>query len=106
MAEAADFHVITCPRPLSIMMRIIMRTTLTVEDDLLRLARQRAAASGLTLVEVVNRALRRGLAEDQPVRLAEPTLVYGDPAQRLDAATLAHRLQAIDGDDARRQAGL
>jgi hypothetical protein len=61
-----------------IMMLINMRTTLTVDDDLLVLARQRADSQRLSLVEVINRALRRGLAEDPAPRLAEPTIVYGD----------------------------
>jgi hypothetical protein len=56
-----------------------MRTTLTVDDDLLQAARLRAAQQHLTLVEVINRALRRGLAEDPVPRAGEATVVYGDP---------------------------
>lgn len=83
-----------------------MRTTLSVEDDLLAQARARAAALRLPLAEVINRALRRGLAEDPAPRLAEPTLVYGDPAgpgpddvalralsARLDAQELERKLE-------------
>ena len=40
-----------------------VRTTLTVSDDLLRLARRRAADSDRTLKDVVNEALRLGLEE-------------------------------------------
>ncbi len=38
-----------------------VRTTLTVEDDLLRIARKRATESDRTLKDVVNEALRAGL---------------------------------------------
>ncbi|MFM2092542.1 MAG: hypothetical protein RLZZ127_3031 [Planctomycetota bacterium] len=80
-----------------------VRTTMTIDDDVLAAARRRAAEAGLPLVEVVNRALRRGLAEDGPLRVAAPTVVYGaavpDPG-------LADRLAAADDDDLRRQAGL
>ena len=40
-----------------------MRTTLRLDDDLLIELKKRADREGLTLSEVVNRALRQGLAE-------------------------------------------
>ena len=39
-----------------------MRTTLTLHDDVLRLARRRAARESRTLKDVINEALRLGLA--------------------------------------------
>jgi hypothetical protein len=57
-----------------------MRTTLTVDDDVLQQLRERAVQQHLPLVEVVNRTLRRGLSETPAVRAAEPTVVYGSSA--------------------------
>ncbi len=65
-----------------IMMR--MRTTLTIDDDLLQQARQRALAAGRTFGDVINQALRRGLSsapEVGPSRVSESTIVYGDPGE-------------------------
>lgn len=59
-----------------------MRTTLTIDDDLLQQARQRALSAGRTFGDVVNQALRRGLsvAEEKSVnRVSESTIMYGDP---------------------------
>lgn len=50
-------------------MLICMRTTLNLNDDLVRQAKQRAAAEDRTLTTVIEDALRRLLAED--VRHAE-----------------------------------
>jgi len=46
----------------------IMRTTLRLDDDLLTELKKRADREGLTLSEVVNLALRQGLAERRPPR--------------------------------------
>ena len=40
-----------------------MRTTLTIDDDLAGLLRQRASDLGLPFKEVVNRTIRAGLGE-------------------------------------------
>lgn len=45
-------------------MLICMRTTLNLNDDLVRQAKQRAAAEDRTLTSVIEDALRRLLAED------------------------------------------
>ena len=45
---------------------MIMRTTLTISDDVMKLARQKAAADGRRLREVIDEALRIGLALGQP----------------------------------------
>ena len=42
-------------------MYVCMRTTLIIEDPLFREAKQKAAASGTTLSELMNSALRRFL---------------------------------------------
>lgn len=45
-----------------------MRTTLRIDDDLLRELKERASREGLTLSEVVNLALRQSLAEPKRPR--------------------------------------
>jgi hypothetical protein len=55
-----------------------MRTTMTVDDDLLLQAKQRAAESGVSVSDIINSALRRGLAEVPTPRVAETgTITYG-----------------------------
>jgi len=57
-----------------------MRTTLTLDDDLLRMAKRRATESGLSVSEVVNRALRRAMAsEPHPRPTAVATITFGMP---------------------------
>jgi hypothetical protein len=81
-----------------------MRTTLTVDDDLLHLAKQRAATLHLPLVEIINRALRKGLVEDAPSALAEATVVYwAEPGPAPDLTAWTVRL---DDEELRRKAGL
>lgn len=59
----------------------VMRTTITIEDRLLRQAKQQAAMENCTLGDVVNHALRSRLAEDlrsRKDRLEErPLKTYG-----------------------------
>lgn len=54
-----------------------MRTTLSLDDELLQMARERAAASGRTLSQVVEDALREALARyrtpDVQPRIRLPT---------------------------------
>lgn len=64
------------------MMIMTMRTTMTIDDDLLVIAKQRALDVAVPVSDVINRALRRGLAEDPVPRTGEPTVTYGDPADR------------------------
>ena len=44
-----------------------MRTTLSIDDELLERARRRARLEGVTIGEVVEDALRRGLSRNEPV---------------------------------------
>ncbi len=84
-----------------------MRTTLTVDDDLLDLAKRRAVEGHATLGQVVNRALRIGLMAEAPRRVAEPTVVYGNP-QTLgpDDARLRAVSAELDDAELRRQRDL
>jgi len=45
-----------------------MRTTLTLDDDLARLLKQRAQELGVPFEEAVNRAIRAGLCDAAPAR--------------------------------------
>lgn len=60
-----------------------MRTTLIIDDDLLRRAKRRAAEWKLTVSDVVNNALRETLG--RPVREAPPfsLITYGRPGKRV-----------------------
>lgn len=75
-------------------MLICMRTTLNLDDDLARAAKQKAAAEGRTLTSVVEQALRDVLAdrpaEREQVRLPTfssalaPGVDLGDPTALRD----------------------
>jgi hypothetical protein len=72
-----------------------MRTTLVLDDALLRQARRRAVERNMTVSEVVNEALRRSLS--QPDQTAPPftMITYGRPGDRVrhEPADLAHLLE-------------
>jgi hypothetical protein len=58
-------------------MLISMRTTLIIDDVLLREARIRAAEQDLTLSDVVNAALRDALRQSQPAHPPFTMITYG-----------------------------
>ncbi|MSQ03698.1 MAG: antitoxin [Myxococcales bacterium] len=58
-----------------------MRTTITIDDELLDRARREAADRRLPLGTVINRALRRGLHEPRSVEAITRTITFGDPDQ-------------------------
>jgi len=75
-------------------MYVNMRTTLILDDPLFRKAKQTAAATGVTLSELTNSALRRFLLAPQntPQVAAEKFSmpVFGEPAKlHLSPAELA-----------------
>jgi hypothetical protein len=83
-----------------------MRTTLTVDDHLLQLARERAVALRIPLGDVINRALRRGLEADAPTHAGEATVVYGSPGDRgPDDAALRDWMQRLDAERSARDLG-
>jgi len=75
-----------------------VRSTLVLDDALLKKAKQRAAALGTTLSEVVNQALRDALSKT--VESAPPFVMvtYGDPKQPVhrEPAELAEILEDED----------
>jgi hypothetical protein len=75
-------------------MYVCMRTTLILEDRLFREAKQKAAATGITLSELMNSALRRFLrqpAKGLPEREEKFHMpVFGEPVKlHLSPAELA-----------------
>lgn len=66
-----------------IRMLIRMRTTLVIDDDLLRQAKLRAAQWHLSVSDVVNNALRESLG--RPGQVAPPfsLITYGRPGKRV-----------------------
>lgn len=68
-----------------------MRTTVRIDDDLLRDLKQQAQREGVSLTQVVNRALRCGLtSQEQPRKPPRPyrekTFRMGVPEFNLDKA--------------------
>lgn len=68
-----------------------MRTTVRVDDDLLRCLKQQASQEGISLAAMVNRALRRGVEAlrqgarpERPFR--EKTFSMGEPKVDLNKA--------------------
>lgn len=78
-----------------------MRTTLTLDDELLREAKERAARSGRTMSDVVADALResfhrRAAREHQPVRLRTSP---GTPRPGVDLDSNAALLDVMEEND-------
>ena len=71
-----------------------MRTTLTLDDDLARLLKQRAQQTGRPFKQVLNECLRAGLEQAGNVPIARPyrlsPVAMGEPARGID---LDHALQ-------------
>jgi hypothetical protein len=67
-----------------------MRTTLNIDDDLIRQIKQHAHKSRTPVRQIVNAALRKGLASLRPTRPKSryvcPTFDMGQPTINLDKA--------------------
>lgn len=66
-----------------------VRTTLTIDEDVLRAVRLRAASAGISVSEVIEHALRRHLGVDA----LEAVWANVDPLPESDATTLALEAQ-------------
>jgi antitoxin component of RelBE/YafQ-DinJ toxin-antitoxin module len=64
-------------------MLIRMRTTLIIDDDLLRQAKLRAAEWNLTVSDVVNNALRQCLGRSARTALPFSLITYGHSGKRV-----------------------
>jgi hypothetical protein len=77
-----------------------MRTTLTIDDDLMRELKQKANEADLPVKEIVNKALRAGLKEidkpkpTKPYKCKSFSLGYPPRADLDHALDLAERLEA------------
>lgn len=89
----------------SVRMLICMRTTLNLDDDLLRRAKQRAATEGRTLTSVIEDGLRALLSEARarkPGKVVLPTFGGDGPAPGVDLSDpRALRDALYEGEDAR-----
>lgn len=75
-----------------------MRTTVRIDDDLLRLLKERAESKQLSLTKLLNQVLRQGLGipAKKRVRYREKVFSMGKPLVNLDKAAA---LAAADEDD-------
>jgi hypothetical protein len=77
-----------------------MRTTLTIDDDLMRELRQKANEAGSPFKEIVNRTLRAGLKEmdrpkpSKPFKCKTFSLGYPPRADLDHALDLAEKLES------------
>lgn len=85
-------------------MLIGMRTTLVLDDEVLRQVRQRAAEAGTTMSEFVTRALRDALATPEPEIPAFEMITYGPRGRRVrhEPADFARAFEEDDQGRARR----
>jgi len=82
-----------------------MRTTLILDDELLHEAKKRAADAGLSLSELVNRALRDTLGAPEPEAPPFEMITYGQagPTVRHEPGELAEELELEDAASLRRE---
>jgi hypothetical protein len=75
-----------------------MRTTLVIDDELIRELKRRAAEENRTLSDVTQETLRRGLARARPSRrrrrVKVPTFAMGEP--RIDVADRDQLYEILD----------
>jgi len=70
-----------------------MRTTLTIDDDLIRALKQKAHETGSPFKKIVNEALRAGLNETEKSRIDKP---YKQRSYSLGYPPLADLDRALD----------
>lgn len=81
-------------------MLIKMRTTLVLDDALLRRAKRQAAERNLTVSDVVNEALRESFARPMPIAAPFSMITYGHAEHlvRHEPSDFAAVLEADDRD--------
>jgi hypothetical protein len=80
-----------------------MRTTVRLDDDLLRAAKRHAAETGRSLTDLIADALRETLARRAPRRRGEPVHLQtspGGPRPGVDLDDSAGLLDAMERPDA------
>jgi hypothetical protein len=78
-----------------------MRTTVVLDDGLLRQARRRAAERDLTLSDIVNEALRESLRSTPPDVPPFAMVTYGRPDRRVRHGPSDFALDLEEEDRAR-----
>lgn len=78
-----------------------VRTTINLPDDVLAEAKRAAAASGLTLTQFIEEAVRVGLARREPTTRPQQVLPTspGAPRAGVDLDDTAALLDLMDADD-------
>lgn len=89
--------------PGSIYTLIAMRTTLILDDALLREAKKRAAERGTTVSQVVNEALRAALYAQRPRRRPVQLVTFGPTTRPTHHEPSAFKL-GLEADDVGRRA--
>ena len=77
-------------------MMLIMRTTLTIDDDLMRALREKAHQTGSPFKELVNKAIRSGLKEIDKPRQTRPYKCKSYSLGYPPRADLDHALDLVD----------
>jgi hypothetical protein len=87
-----------------IYMIIYMRTTLVLNDELLRRAKRRAVERGLSVSDIVNESLRESLDRPAPAALPFSMITYGRSGDAVhhEPADFAAALEEEDRDRWRR----
>ena len=85
-------------------MIIRMRTTLVLDDELLRRVKRRAVERGLSVSDIVNESLRESLDRPVPAALPFSMITYGRSGEALhhEPADFAAALEEEDRDPSRR----
>ena len=83
-----------------------MRTTVRIEDDLLAELKEQARAEGISLAQLLNRALRAGLETKKPRRrpVRIQPLEMGPPKIDLDKAL--HMAEQLEDEELLRKVAL
>jgi hypothetical protein len=61
-----------------------VEVTLDIDDELLERATATALEAGVSLSDVLNWAIRRGLDSGASLPVTTATLMFGDPAERIE----------------------
>ncbi len=75
-----------------------MRTTLVIDDTLLRQAKRRAAERDLTVSDVVNEALRESFRGTQPAAPPFSLVTYGNAGRRVEHEPADFAVELVDED--------
>ena len=75
-----------------------MRSTVSLEDELFKKAKRRAAERGTTLSEIMNQALRESLAKPEPAAPPFRMTTFGDPKAKVHREPRDYQAAGEDED--------